>query len=70
MYDILITGGQIVDGTGEPGFNGDVAIIEDRIVAIGPDGSFEGQEACDTVDATGMVVCPGFIDIQSQSILA
>jgi dihydroorotase/N-acyl-D-amino-acid deacylase len=63
-YDILITGGRIVDGTGAPWFRGDVALSGDRIVAIG---HLAGRPARQTIDATGLVVAPGFIDMLGQS---
>src|SRR5690242_15882692 len=67
--DILITSGRIVDGTGNPWRYGDIAIEGDRIAAITPPGQIPPEQARERVDARGMVVCPGFIDIQSHSIL-
>jgi N-acyl-D-amino-acid deacylase len=67
--DMLITGGRIVDGTGNPWRYGDVAIQGDRIAAITPPGQIAPEQARERADARGMVVCPGFIDIQSHSIL-
>jgi N-acyl-D-amino-acid deacylase len=67
--DILITGGRIVDGTGNPWRYGDIAIQGDRIADITPPGQIPPAQAREHVDARGMVVCPGFIDIQSHSIL-
>jgi dihydroorotase/N-acyl-D-amino-acid deacylase len=64
-YDVVITNGRIVDGTGNPWFYGDVAIRGDRIVAIARGGTLANQPARRRIDATGMVVSPGFIDIQS-----
>ena len=64
-YDVVITNGRIVDGTGNPWFYGDVAVRGDRIAAIGRHGAFAGRPAVRRIDATGMVVAPGFIDIQS-----
>lgn len=61
MLDHLITGGLIVDGTGTPGHVGDLGIRDGRIVAIGPVGSIT-EEATETLDATGLIVCPGFVD--------
>ncbi len=66
---VLITNGRVVDGTGNPWFFGDVALSGDRIAAIAPAGRFDPAHAAEVVDAAGMVVCPGFIDIQSHSIL-
>ncbi|HVR42941.1 MAG TPA: D-aminoacylase, partial [Thermoanaerobaculia bacterium] len=61
--DLVIANGRIVDGTGSPGFVGEVAIAGDRIVAIGEDLG----AARDTIDATGLVVAPGFIDMLGHS---
>jgi dihydroorotase/N-acyl-D-amino-acid deacylase len=63
-FDVLITGGRIVDGTGAPWFRGDVALRGDRITAIG---RLAGQPARQTIDATGLIVAPGFIDMLGQS---
>ena len=63
MYDILIKNGTIVDGTKKPAYVGDIAVQGDRIVAIG---SNLGA-AQETLDATGLTVTPGFIDIHSHS---
>ncbi|MEZ4864477.1 MAG: D-aminoacylase [Caldilineaceae bacterium] len=68
-FDTLIHGARIIDGTGNPWFYGDVALQGDRIVAVTPPGQIEPTQAGEVVDATGLVVCPGFIDIQSHSIL-
>jgi N-acyl-D-amino-acid deacylase len=63
-FDILIKNGRIVDGTGAPWFRGDVAIVADRIVAIG---SLPDAPAKTTIDAENLVVAPGFIDLLGQS---
>lgn len=60
---ILIRGGTVVDGSGEPGFVADVAMTGDRVVYVGTD----GPPAMDTVDATGLVVAPGFVDVHSHT---
>ncbi|HET8930478.1 MAG TPA: amidohydrolase family protein [Acidimicrobiales bacterium] len=61
MLDHLITGGTIVDGTGSPGYVGDLGIRDGRIVALGPVGSVT-EEAVETFDASGLIVTPGFVD--------
>ena len=68
-YDTLIINGKIVDGSGNPWCYGDLAIQGDRIVALAGPGALDRNAAAQIVDAAGMVVCPGFIDIQSHSIL-
>lgn len=66
-YDVVISGGKIVDGTGNPWYYGDVGLRGDRIVAITPVGGLASTRAGKRIDAKGMVVAPGFIDIQGQS---
>lgn len=68
-YDVLIRNAQVVDGTGNPWYYADVLIRDDRIAAITPVGTISRDVVAEVVDATGMVVCPGFIDIQSHVIL-
>jgi N-acyl-D-amino-acid deacylase len=63
-YDLLLRGGRVVDGTGNPWFTGDVAIRGDRIVDVGR--SLAGESRRE-IDARGLVVAPGFIDIHSHS---
>ena len=65
----LIQNGRVVDGTGNPWFYADVLLDGDRIAAVVPPGQFPSAYAETVVDASGMVVCPGFIDIQSHSIV-
>jgi N-acyl-D-amino-acid deacylase len=64
MLDVLIRGAMVVDGTGSPWTRGDVAVEGDKIVAVGP---LPGAEAKRVIDATGLVVSPGFIDCHSHS---
>ncbi|HEX8391323.1 MAG TPA: D-aminoacylase [Longimicrobium sp.] len=64
IADLLIRGGTIMDGTGSAGVRGDVVIRGDRIVAVGQAG---GMQARDTIDATGLVVSPGWIDMLGHS---
>ncbi len=66
-YDVVIEGGRIVDGTGNGWRPGDVGIRGDRIVALTRPGELRDAPAARRVDATGKVVAPGFIDIQSHS---
>ncbi len=65
--DVIIENGRIVDGTGAAWFYGDVAVQGDRIVTVTPRGLLRGHAARERVDATSLVVAPGFIDIQSHS---
>lgn len=63
-YDLLIKHGLVIDGSGRPGYIGDVAINGDRIVGIG---KLKNAGAAREIDAAGMVVAPGFIDMLGQS---
>lgn len=67
--ETLIAGACVIDGTGNPWFYGDVVLSDDSIARIAPAGSTPRSDATEIVDATGLVVCPGFIDIQSHSIV-
>src|SRR5262249_4144301 len=70
MYDILITGGDLVDGSGSTRRRADVAIQGDRVVAIGETGRFDGDGSdpapTTPIDATGKVVAPGFVDVHTH----
>ena len=63
-WDILIRGGTVIDGSGKPGERADVAVEAGRIVRVGPDLS---ADATKVIDAGGLVVAPGFIDIKTHS---
>jgi dihydroorotase/N-acyl-D-amino-acid deacylase len=62
--DLLIRGGRILDGTGSPWFRADVLVRGDRIAAVG---LLPGAQARDTIDATGLIVSPGWIDMLGHS---
>ena len=64
QYDVLITHGRIVDGAGGPWYDADLAIRGDSIAAIG---NLAGASAVTTIDAHGMVVAPGFLDIHTHA---
>lgn len=66
-YDIMILNARVIDGSGAPSFIGDVFVRGDRIALVAPAGVIVGRQAKDTVDATGLAVSPGFIDILGQS---
>ena len=66
-YDLVITNARIVDGTGNPWYDGDVGVRADRIATVAPRGALAKASAKETIDAAGLVLAPGFIDIQSHS---
>ena len=69
MYDLTITGGSVVDGTGDKPFRADIGIKDGRIVEVrrrDGDGSGLQGEAAETIDATGRIVTPGFVDIHTH----
>ncbi|MEM4482395.1 MAG: D-aminoacylase [Candidatus Methanomethylicia archaeon] len=65
-FDLLIVGGKIFDGTGNPWFYGDIGVLNDKISFIG---SAKGMDAKIIIDARGLAVSPGFIDMHSHSDL-
>jgi N-acyl-D-amino-acid deacylase len=66
VYDLVITNGHIIDGTGSPWYSGDIGIRDGKIAAIG---NLTGSSRKRTIDAAGRVVAPGFIDMLGQSEL-
>ena len=67
VYEVIIEGGRVVDGTGNPWFAGDVGIRGDRIAAITIAGGLRTASARERIDARNRVIAPGFIDIQAHS---
>ena len=67
-YDVILAGGRVIDGTGNPGRHADIAIKDGRITVIGR----AGTNATELIDVTGLVVAPGFIDVHThaENILA
>jgi N-acyl-D-aspartate/D-glutamate deacylase len=63
-FDLLIRGGRLVDGTGNPAYVGDLGIRQGKIAAMG---RLAERSAARTIDATGLTVAPGFIDIHNHS---
>ncbi|NLE76366.1 MAG: amidohydrolase family protein, partial [Chloroflexi bacterium] len=64
MFDWLLVNGAVCVGSGNPWFHADVALQGDRIAAVG---RLEGQEARQRLDARGLVVAPGFVDIHTHT---
>ncbi|MBI4011388.1 MAG: D-aminoacylase, partial [Candidatus Rokubacteria bacterium] len=62
MLDVLIRNGRVIDGTGNPWHRADVGIQGDRIVAVGRLGR---EAAARTLDAAGLAVAPGFVDMHT-----
>jgi len=62
-FDIILKNGKIIDGTGNPWFYGDVGIVKNKIVSIG---NLSTDKAKRTIDASGLIIAPGFIDVHTH----
>jgi N-acyl-D-amino-acid deacylase len=62
-FDIILKNGKIIDGTGNPWFYGDVGIVKNKIISIG---DLSKSKADKTIDATGLIIAPGFIDVHTH----
>jgi N-acyl-D-amino-acid deacylase len=65
VFDLLIRGGLVIDGTGSPGFHAAVGVEGDTVTILR--GDVAGMEAARVIDASGLVVAPGFIDLHSHA---
>ena len=61
--DTIIRGGTVVDGTGAPPFTADVAVKDGKVMAVGPS---LNMSATKEIDATGLLVCPGWVDVHTH----
>jgi N-acyl-D-amino-acid deacylase len=66
MFDLLITGGTVVDGTGDAGYRADIAIEDGRVAAIERGDALDGADTRGSIDATDRIVAPGFVDIHTH----
>ena len=66
-FDLLVRGGTVVDGTGSPGRRADVGVLGDRILAIDDLAAVDARDVAQVIDASGLVVAPGFIDPHGHS---
>ncbi|MBC7401016.1 MAG: D-aminoacylase, partial [Mucilaginibacter sp.] len=62
-FDIILKNGKIIDGTGNPWFYGDVGVVKNKIVKVG---DLSRSKATKTIDASGLIVAPGFIDVHTH----
>ena len=66
-YDLLLAGGMVFDGSGNPAVRADVGIRGDEVVAIGRLAGKEGHDAARTIDVTGLYLAPGWVDLHSHA---
>jgi N-acyl-D-amino-acid deacylase len=66
VFDLIISGGRIIDGSASPWYRGDIGIGGERIAAIG---NLDPAQARRVIEASGKAVCPGFIDMHTHSDL-
>lgn len=66
-YDLLLVGGMVFDGSGNPAIRADIGIRGDEVVAVGRLAGKEGHDAARTIDATGLQVAPGWVDLHSHA---
>jgi N-acyl-D-aspartate/D-glutamate deacylase len=66
MSNVVVRNGTIVDGTGAPAFQGDVVIVDGHIVEVGADVGADAPEGAEVIDATGLLVTPGWVDIHTH----
>ncbi len=67
MFDLILKGGEVFDGSGADSFVGDVAVKDGRIVAVGPSGEINLARAAEVIDCAGLTVSPGFVDMHTHS---
>ena len=67
MYDLILSGGDVFDGTGRDGFVGDVAVKDGQIAAVEPKDTLHHEQAERVLNVSGLVVSPGFIDLHTHS---
>ncbi len=66
MADLVVRNGTIVDGTGQPAFTGDIAVVDGRIAAVGAEVDATVAPGTPEIDATGLLVTPGWVDIHTH----
>ena len=67
MFDLILKGGEVFDGTGAQGFVGDVAVKDGRIAEIAPEGEINHANAAEVISVAGLSVSPGFVDMHTHS---